>query len=212
MKNRYNILILLSLIIIFGCQLTPEKLPILGNRTTQTHVENGKEVVDTIYQSIPDFSFVDQDGNTITNAFVKGRIYIADFFFISCPTICPVMKKQMLKIYQAYKGDPSVLFLSHTIDPDHDTLALLKDYCTRLGSDGKQWKFLRGEREYTYNLAENGYYASARVDSTEPGGFIHSGGFILVDPQLRVRGIYDGTSEEDAARLIADIARLKTEK
>jgi protein SCO1/2 len=148
----------------------------------------------------------------VNNETVKGKIYVADFFFTSCPTICPIMKKEMIRVYEKFKGNNQVVILSHTIDPDYDTLALLRDYASRLGSDGKQWMFLRGDRKPVYELAEKGYYASAMVDSTEPGGFIHSGGFILVDKLQRVRGIYDGTSTNDVDKLMSDMELLLKEK
>jgi protein SCO1/2 len=117
----------------------------------------------------------------------------------------------MLRVYQAFKGDTSLYLLSHTIDPQHDTIALLKQFATDLGVEGKQWQFLTGQREKIYEMAEKGYYATALPDSTEPGGFVHSGGFILVDRQGRVRGIYDGTDAQKVDELIADIALLKKE-
>jgi protein SCO1/2 len=121
------------------------------------------------------------------------------------------MKREMLRVYQAYKGDTALYLLSHTIDPQHDTIALLKQFATDLGVEGKQWQFLTGQREKIYEMAEKGYYATALPDSTEPGGFVHSGGFILVDRQGRVRGIYDGTDAQKVDELIADIALLKKE-
>jgi len=209
MKNRFSLLLLLAF---FACNNHQHSLPILGNRDTKTTVVDGKTIIDTIYQTIPPFSFLNQDGDTITQETVKGKIYVADFFFTSCPTICPVMKKQLLRVFEKYKGDANLLLLSHTIDPEFDTLALLKDYATRLGSDGKQWMFLRGNREMTYELAEKGYYATAMADSTEPGGYVHSGGLILVDPLGRVRGVYNGTEAAEVDHLLEDIDLLKNEK
>ncbi len=196
---------------ILGCNEN-RKLPILGERVAEEKVVNGKTIVDTIYQSIPPFSFLNQDGISITNASLKGKIYVADFFFITCPTICPIMKREMLRVYEKFKGNPNIILISHTIDPEHDTLALLKDFCTRMGSDGKQWMFLTGEKEKIYEIAEKGYYSTALADSTEPGGFIHSGGFILVDKQQHVRGIYDGTETEEVDQLIKDMDILLKEE
>ncbi len=204
-------IILLACITILSCN-QPDKLPILGERVAESKVVDGKTVIDTIYQTIPPFSFVNQDSMVVTNATVKGKIYVADFFFITCPTICPIMKKEMLRVFEKYKGNPDVMFLSHTIDPDHDTIALLKDFSMRLGSDGKQWMFLTGQKEKIYEMAEQGYYATALPDSTEPGGFVHSGGFILVDKQQHVRGIYDGTQAKDVGRLIDEMAILLKEQ
>ncbi|GAB1448014.1 MAG: SCO family protein [Bacteroidia bacterium] len=187
-------------------------LPILGPREVEVKQVNGKEVVDTIYKTIPDFSFYNQDGDIITKKDVMGKIYVADFFFVTCPTICPRMKRNLLKVYEAYGNEPNVMLLSHTIDPDHDSISVLKEYAEGLGAKAPAWHFLRAEREYTWKLAEEGYYATAMADSLEPGGFVHSGGLILVDQLGRVRGVYDGTSESETKQLINDIPLLLHEK
>jgi protein SCO1/2 len=209
MKNKIIIFALLTVVLI-ACG--KKKLPILGERAVDVNIINGKEVIDTIYQSVPDFSLTSQDGKIIDQNTINGKIYVADFFFVTCPTICPRMKKNLLTIYKAYKGNPNILFLSHTIDPDHDSVSVLKDFAERLGADSKQWLFLTGNRDSIYELATHGYYATALPDSTEPGGYVHSGGLILVDKHRRVRGIYDGTSVKDAEVLIKDIEILLDEK
>jgi protein SCO1/2 len=211
--NKNIILIVLFSGLLNACNFSSQnQLPILGNRVAEEKIVDGKTTVDTIYQTIPAFSLLNQDSIEVNNEMLKGKIYVADFFFTSCPTICPVMKKEMIRVYEEFKGNTQVVILSHTIDPDYDTLALLRDYASRLGSDGKQWMFLRGDRKQVYDLAEKGYYASAMVDSTEPGGFIHSGGFILVDKLQRVRGIYDGTSTNEVDKLMSDMELLLKEK
>jgi len=197
---RYLIFVI-SLYLLVACNQN-KTLPILGE----------KSPIDSTYATVPPFVLVNQDGDTITEAFVKGKIYVADFFFTSCPTICPIMKKEMLRVYQEIKGDPAFVLLSHTIDPEYDSIPLLKEYASRLGSDGKQWQFLTGNREQIYELAEKGYYATAMPDSTEPGGYVHSGGFILVDPKSRVRGVYNGTDAKEVDQLIEDLFILKSEK
>jgi protein SCO1/2 len=215
MQNTNKFLLLIALLsgLLNACNFsTQNKLPILGNRVAEEKMIDGKLVVDTIYQTVPKFSLLNQDSVVVNNETVKGKIYVADFFFTSCPTICPVMKKEMIRVYEKFKGNNQVLILSHTIDPDYDTIQLLRDYANRLGSDGKQWMFLRGDRKLVYELAEKGYYASAMVDSSEPGGFIHSGGFILVDRFQRVRGIYDGTSTNDVDKLMSDMELLLKEE
>jgi protein SCO1/2 len=209
MKNKI-IPILIVLFLTTACG--KKKLPILGERAVDVNIMNGKEVIDTIYQSVPDFSLTSQDGKIIDQNTINGKMYVADFFFVTCPTICPRMKKNLLTIYNAYKGNPNILFLSHTIDPDHDSVSVLKDFAERLGADSKQWLFLTGNRDSIYELATRGYYATALPDSTEPGGYVHSGGLILVDKHRRVRGIYDGTSVKDAEVLIKDIEILLDEK
>ncbi len=207
---RITLIMCCCLLFIGSC--SDRKLPILGNRYAEEKQVDGKTVVDTVYQCLPAFSFVNQDSEVVNNETIKGKIVVADFFFITCPTICPVMKKEMLRVYEKFKGNKQVMMLSHTIDPEHDTLALLKEYSTRLGSDGRQWMFLTGDREKIYEIAEKGYYTMAMPDSTEPGGYIHSGGFILIDRQQRARGIYDGTKSEEVDQLMADIELLLKEE
>ncbi|MBC7384146.1 MAG: SCO family protein [Bacteroidia bacterium] len=204
-------IILLLTIALLSCN-DDRKLPVLGDRFAEEKLVNGRIVTDTVYAHLPPFAFLNQDSNMITNENLKGKIFVADFFFTTCPSICPVMKKEMVRVFEKFKGNKSVMLLSHTIDPDHDTLALLKDYAMRLGSDGTQWMFLTGARERIYEMAEKGYYATALPDSTEPGGFVHSGGFILLDKQQRIRGIYDGTKSTEVDQLMVDMDLLLKEE
>lgn len=208
--NPKVLILMASLWMLFSCSQS-DSLPIYGEREVTTRIENGVNIVDTIYQTVPAFALVNQDSSLVTNETVLGKVYVADFFFTSCPTICPVMKKELLTFYEAFKGNQDVLILSHTIDPEYDTVALLHNYANDLGADSKQWHFLTGNRDVIYELAANGYYATAMPDSTEPGGYVHSGGFILVDRMQRVRGVYDGTSSDDVKRLIKDTNRLLKE-
>lgn len=208
---KYFVVVLL-LFMLGSCSQNTDRLPILGERDTIKRMIEGKEVVDTVYHTIPDFKFINQDGDTVTAQNLKDKIYVADFFFTTCPTICPVMKKQMLKVYDKIKGQPDVAILSHTIDPQHDTPAVLKQYASDLGvKDAKQWMFVTGEREKIYDIGEHHYLVVAGADSTAPGGYIHSGAFILIDKEKRVRGMYNGTDDEGTKRLLADIERLKAE-
>ncbi|AEI50581.1 SCO family protein [Runella slithyformis] len=206
-----NILFAFLFLHMWGCSKNSDRLPILGERETTTRTVDGKEVVDTLYHTIPDFKFVSQNGDTITAENFRDKIYVADFFFTTCPTICPVMKKQMLKVYEKIKGQNDVRILSHTIDPDHDTQAVLKEYAADLGVTGNQWLFVTGNREKIYEIGEKKYLVVAGADSTAPGGYIHSGAFVLVDKEKRVRGMYNGTDDEATKRLIADIERLREE-
>ncbi|HWA34513.1 MAG TPA: SCO family protein [Cyclobacteriaceae bacterium] len=187
--------------LIEGCTTKPAELPILGER----RVEGG----DTIYHKIAPFEFVDQDSVVINNATFNGKIYVADFFFTSCRTICPIMKTQMLRVYEATADMPDVLILSHTIDPEYDTVALLHDFAKRLGVESKRWHFVTGKKDSIYKIAQTSYFATAMEDKTEPDGFIHSGAFLLIDKQGRIRGKYDGTKENDVDRLVEDIKRLR---
>jgi protein SCO1 len=196
----YPILIVVSL---FSCATREEKLPIFGQREVAG--------TDTVYHTIAPFSFVDQDSSIITNETFRDKIYVADFFFTTCRTICPIMKTQMLRVYEATREMPDVLILSHTIDPEYDTVALLHDFADRLGVESKRWHFVTGVKDSIYKIAQTSYFATAMEDKTEPEGFIHSGAFLLIDKKQRIRGKYDGTKEEDVNRLIVDIKRLRRE-
>lgn len=191
-------------VLLFSCiEKKDMPLPIFGERD----IVNG----DTIFHTIADFEFVNQDSAVVTNETFKDKIYVADFFFTSCRTICPIMKTQMLRIYEKVKDDPEVLLLSHTIDPKYDTVALLHDYAERLGVESSKWHFVTGDQDAIYNIAQKSYFATALEDKTEPDGFIHSGAFLLIDKDQRIRGKYDGTIADDVDRLVRDIEKLKKE-
>ncbi|WP_421764391.1 SCO family protein [Ekhidna sp.] len=193
------------LIILIACdqQTNSGKLPILGNTIYE---EN-----DTIYHTVVDFQLVDQDSNFVTNETFADQIYVADFFFTSCPTICPTMKAQMSRVYKKFEDNEQVAILSHTIDPTYDTVALLKDFAERLGVKSSKWKFVTGDQDYIYDLAEKSYMSIVDEDSNAPGGYIHSGAFLLVDKERRIRGVYDGTVPEQVDVLMNDINRLLKE-
>jgi protein SCO1 len=199
---KYCLLFIFSTLFI-SCTTKEKPLPIFGERNV-----DGK---DTVYHTIAHFEFVNQDGATITNNTFKDKIYVADFFFTSCRTICPIMKTQLLRVYDTIQNKSDVLILSHTIDPEYDTVALLHDFAERLGVDSKKWHFVTGEKDSIYKIAQTSYFATAMEDKTEPDGFIHSGAFLLIDKFGRIRGKYDGTKEEEVNRLIGDIARLRAE-
>ena len=203
-KFRLLIFVISFSALFSSCVQEKEKrLPVLGEKEVSGS--------DTIYHTIGPFRFVDQDSATITNETVRNKIYVADFFFTSCRTICPVMKTQMLRVYESLKDDPAVLLISHTIDPEYDTVGLLHDYANRLGVKSDKWHFLTGNKDSIYYIAQTGYFATAMQDQDEPGGFIHSGAFLLIDKKGRIRGKYDGTSEEDVNKLLKDIAILEKE-
>ena len=207
MKNSL-LFLLLPVVLAISCGAPSEKvsetaeLPFLGER----YVDDNQ---DTVYHSIADFAFVNQVGDTIRKEDMAGKIYVADFFFTTCPTICPVMKKEMLRVYEQFKGDPNFRILSHSIDPSHDTQAVLKDYAEKLGvPDAATWNFLTGDQEKIFEIGQTSYLTTTMADDMEPGGFLHSGAFLLVDQQGRIRGVYDGTKTDQVDRLLADIPKL----
>lgn len=189
--------------ILESCKTKELPLPIFGERK----VVNG----DTLFHRIAPFAFVDQDSAVVTNDTFRGKVYVADFFFTSCRTICPIMKTQMLRVYEATRDMPDVQIISHTIDPEYDTVALLRDFAKRLGVESGRWHFVTGVKDSIYKIAQTSYFATALEDKSEPDGFIHSGAFLLIDRQGRIRGKYDGTKEEEVNRLIVDIKKLRRE-
>ena len=190
-------------LVVLGCQ-QEKKLPFLGPK------EIGKQG-DTLYHKIPDFKFLNQDSLWISDKDMAGKIYVADFFFTTCPTICPKMKTQLLRIYDKFAEDDRIRILSHTIDPEFDGVRVLKDYAKKLNITSPRWNLLTGKKSDIYRLGEKSYMVTAQEDANEDGGFVHSGAFILVDQNRHVRGIYDGTKEEDVNHLIEDIGVLLKE-
>jgi protein SCO1/2 len=209
-------------ILLWNCDSKPQQenyLPYLGNK----HTENVLEInpgsldtvyrIDTVYHKIAPFAFYNQEGEIITNEEVAGKVYVADFFFTSCPTICPIMKKEMLRVYEQFQDDPNFKILSHSIDPTYDTVPLLKDYSMRLGvEDASTWHFLTGDKEKIFEIGQTSYLTTAMEDKNEPGGLLHSGAFVLVDQEGHIRGVYDGTKEDQVNKLIADIPKLLVAK
>ena len=190
-------------LVVLGCQ-QEKKLPFLGPK------EIGKQG-DTLYHKIPDFKFLNQDSLWISEKNMAGKIYVADFFFTTCPTICPKMKTQLLRIYDKFAEDDRVRILSHTIDPEYDGVRVLKEYAKKLNITSPRWNLLTGKKSDIYRLGEKSYMVTTQEDANEVGGFVHSGAFILVDQNRHVRGIYDGTKEEDVNHLIEDMTLLLKE-
>ena len=207
MKN--NLIAIIAVIFaLSSCETNKEgSLPYYGEHDLDTTEVNGVLTIDTNYFEIPEFSFQNQDSVFVSNETLDGKYYIADFFFSYCPDICIPMKSQMLRIHEKFKGQEKFKLLSHTLDPVHDSIPFLKQYAESLGIDTKQWMFLNGKEEKVYELAKSGYLSYAQKDQSAPGGIVHSGFFILVDPERHIRGVYDGTNEEDVDKLIQHLER-----
>ena len=202
---KYLIIIFCSLFF-FACGNSEppkkKKLPVIGN----------KEVLDgdTIYHTIPDFSFIDQDSNIVNNETFDDKVYVVDFFFISCPTICPKTTKQMLRIYDKFQNEDRLKLLAHTVDPKRDSVAALNRYARNLNVSSDKWHFVTGEKFDLYEIADD-YFSIAKEDPDAPGGFDHSGRFILVDKNRMVRSFCDGTDPGDVDRFMEDIQILLDE-
>lgn len=173
--------------------------------------QSGQQDLKVLKKVEKSFQFVNQDSSLVTEKDVLGKIHVTDFFFTTCPTICPVMKTQMLRVYETYQDSDDFLLLSHTIDPKHDSVAVLNDYAEGLGISSNKWHLVTGEKDNIYEMAET-YMVTAEEDERAPGGFIHSGAFMLLDKQRQIRGIFDGTKEEEVDELILAIKQLQNEK
>ncbi|RVU00591.1 SCO family protein [Mucilaginibacter limnophilus] len=203
--------LLLPVLMIAACTSnhTGKTLPIYGEREPVTKALNSQQVTDTVYHTIPAFKFINQFGDSITDKSLNGKIYVADFFFTSCPSICPIMHRNMLNVYNAFKDEKDINIISFSIDPKHDSVAVLKKYADGLGISGNSWWLLQGDKMATYDLSKSFLVTTPKEDEKEK--FIHDGYFILIDKQKRIRGSYDGTNEEQVKQLIEDIKTLKAE-
>ena len=203
MNIRYSFLIFLGIVVLASCaDPEPQKLPILGKKK----IVDGQEV----NHQIPDWTFMDQDSNMVTNKDLSNVVYITDVFFMSCPTICPKTMREMKRIYTEFEDNPQVKLVSFTIDPVRDSPAKLKQYASNLEVDTKKWWFLHGEKEETYDLALD-YFNTAYEDADVPGGFNHSGKLILTDKKGHIRSFSEGTDPDETPRRIKDIKTLLKE-
>ncbi|MCC6837700.1 MAG: SCO family protein [Bacteroidia bacterium] len=182
-------------------------LPVFGEKSYES--KNGK--TDTIFHTIPGFSFIDQDGNTVTEKNFENAIYVTDFFFTTCHSICPVMSTQMERVTREFQGNSEVKFLSHTVDPEIDTVEQLKRYAIKHNADSKQWMMVTGEKTKLYEIARQGYLLDAQEGNGGPDDFIHTQNFALIDKEKRIRGYYDGTDSLEVDQLIKDIDLLLKE-
>lgn len=182
-----------------------ESLDYFGPKTTG---ENG----DTVYHMIPRFSFTNQYGKTISNKDTEGKIYVADFIFTTCQTICPKMSTQMSGLQEKTKEMEDVIFLSHTVDPENDSVPVLLDYAKKMGARENKWHFLTGNKTELYEIARKGYLVTAMEGDGGPDDFIHSEKFLLIDKKGRIRGFYDGTDPKEIKRLTDEIKVLKFEE
>ena len=175
------------------------------------------ELVDTTlqyvkkYHKIADFSLVNQNGKTITQEDYKDKIYVADFFFTTCQTICPIMTDNMVEIQKKLKDNNDVLLLSHTVTPEIDSVPQLKKYALEKGVDDAKWNLVTGDKKEIYDLARKSYLAAKDIPYSE-NDLVHTENFVLVDKKKRIRGFYDGTDPEAIKALLHDIEVLELEK
>ncbi len=201
---RFFLPLFLVLVLSSGCELLnsePEPLPILGQKDIDP------QTGDTLYHTIPDFAFIDQDSQLVTNETFAGKAYVVDFFFLSCPTICPKVTRQMLRIYERFENDDRLLLLAHTIDPKRDSVPRLREYAQNLGVRSDKWHFVTGDKDAIYEIADD-YFSIAIENPDAPGGFDHSGRIILVDKNRHIRSFCNGTDPKSVDKFIRDIEQL----
>ena len=161
------------------------------------------------------FAFANQDGDTVTEATIKGKVVVVSYFFATCKGICPKMNENLSQVYKAFNGNDDVMILSHTVDPKRDTVKALKAYSLRFDANPKQWMFLTGDKQQLYNMARYSYLISAEDDTAGVSidkDFIHDKHYSLVDRYGRVRGFYDGLNAGEVQKLIGDVKLLLEEK
>jgi protein SCO1/2 len=197
--------------IIYNVLKPEERLPVF-----QPNMVNNELVDSTMqevrkYHTIQDFELYNQNGDTITPKFYKDKIYVADFFFTTCQTICPIMTDHMLEIQEKLKDDKEVLLLSHTVIPAYDSVPILRKYADEKGVMDEKWNLVTGDKKEIYDLARKSYLAAKSDGDGGPFDMIHTENFVLVDKQKRIRGFYDGTDPTAIEELMLDIEILKKE-
>ncbi|MEN9400946.1 MAG: hypothetical protein RL632_2049 [Bacteroidota bacterium] len=205
--------VLLFIVLIFLSACDPAKkervLPFIGNYDIEYKLVDGVEVADTVYPKIPPFTFTNQNGQKVTSSDFKGKVWVAEFFFTSCPTICPKMTRNMLSLQASTKDlKKEIQFMSFSINPDFDQPKVLKRYAKHYGVDESNWVFLTGDEEETHFIGIEHFKTFAGRDAEEAGGFAHSGAFTLVDKEGYVRGVYLGTDKKQVKQLEKDLRKL----
>lgn len=160
---------------------------------------------------IGDFNLTNQDGKQVTAKSFEGKIYVANFIYTTCPKMCPLMTSNLKTAYLAFKDDPEVSFISHSVTPLEDSVPVLKKFAHKYEISGNQWHFVTGDKKHIYDLARKNYFAATSSGSGNSHDFVHTENFVLIDKEKRIRGIYDGTSFDQIDQLIDDISSLKKE-
>lgn len=210
-KFNYNWLLILIPVIFIVWYLFREKqdkpltyLPYFGPK-------HALKVNDTTYHFIPDFEFTNQFNEKVTQTTLKNKIYVTEYFFTTCQSICPVMNTNLERVYKEFKDKPEFMIVSHTVDPEMDTVPVLMEYAKKHGVVSKKWLFLTGEKPKLYDIARKGYLLNAEEGTGDADDFIHTQNFALIDKEKHIRGFYDGTDSLEINRLIQDVKLLLKE-
>ncbi|MDG2475380.1 MAG: SCO family protein [Flavobacteriaceae bacterium] len=216
MLKKYGLFTLIMLLIsiaaifMFYNVLTPEKkLPIYQPSMVKFQLVDSTVQHVKRFHKIADFELINQNNKTVTNKNYDGKIYIADFFFTTCPGICPIMTDNMITLQEEFLDDDQVLLLSHTVTPEIDSVSVLKSYSIEKGVIDSKWNMVTGDKKQIYNLARKSYLVAEDIEGSHFYDMIHTENFVLVDSRRRIRGFYDGTDEESMNQLVDDVYILK---
>lgn len=207
----FGVMSVIIITIIYNTLNVYKPLPIYQPTMVSTDLVDSTIQHQKKYHKIADFSLTNQNGKTITQNDYKNKIYVADFFFTTCKTICPIMTTNMVAIQNAFNDDGEVMLLSHSVTPEIDSVAQLKKYAIKKGVNDKKWNLVTGSKKDIYKLARKSYLAVKDNGDGGPFDMVHTENFMLIDKKRQIRGFYDGTSTEDINRLINDILVLKEE-
>nr|WP_299388618.1 SCO family protein [Allomuricauda sp.] len=196
------------LILLFLRNKGESEPPILNPSDFSPELVDASVLETNLPHTIGDFSLVNQNGQQITQRQYQDKIYVTDFFFTRCPSICPIMSNNMGKLQQEFLNQEEVMFLSISVTPELDSIPILKRYAEKNGVLDSKWNVTTGDREHIYGLARKSYFATVDYGDGGLQDFIHTPNFVLVDRQKRIRGIYDGTKDHEITRLTADIKSL----
>ncbi|MBP4138973.1 SCO family protein [Flavobacterium geliluteum] len=207
-RKFFIVLIVFSVVTIslFYSALKPQKtLPIFNPADVNPELVDSTVQYKSKYHTIADFSFINQNGDTITQKNYEGKIYVADFFFTTCGSICPKMTTNLAEVQKAVLNNPKVMLLSHTVFPEVDSIPVLKAYAIKHGVVNSKWNLVTGDKKEIYKIARKSYLAVKLGRPDQLYDMVHTENFVLVDQKRRVRGFYDGTNKEDMKRLLEDI-------
>ena len=213
-RKFFIVLILFSVVTIslFYSALKPKKtLPIYNPADVNPELVDSTVQYKSKYHTIADFSFVNQNGDTITQKNYEGKIYVADFFFTTCGSICPKMTTNLADVQKAVLNNPKVMLLSHTVFPEVDSIPVLKAYAIKNGVVDSKWNLVTGDKKDIYTMARKSYLAVKLGRPDQLYDMVHTENFVLVDQKRRVRGFYDGTNQDEIKRLLEDINFLCNE-
>ena len=199
------------LLLFYKALLPQKKLPVFQPAMVNYELVDSTMQHIKKYHRIADFELINQNGKTVTHENFNGKIYIADFFFTTCPTICISMTDNLLKVQKEIQNNPNILLISHSVTPKIDSVTQLKKYAIEKGVNDKKWHLVTGDKKEIYKLARKSYLAVKDEGDGGPFDMIHTENFILVDPDKRIRGFYDGTDPKEIKRLLLEIKILNSE-